>query len=148
MINKEEELKRLRDRWYLINDFMNQTYKELNIYNWSKKNVDEAYEKGKLNVLRSGNNDFTMMIKEMPLVDRIQLKKILYKELNEGIEDVEGFYRDKLVKVLAKKKITTSDEFELVQCYLKNVINIGKVVDEGNELISIYNKYIIKNFVS
>jgi hypothetical protein len=145
-MRNEEELMRLKTRWYLFNDFMNHTYKEQNIYNSIKKSIDEAYENGKINILRSVNKDIDRDLKEMPLIDRIQLKKILYKELNEGTEDIEGFYRDKLLKVLAKKKITTSDEFELVQCYLKNEISIEKVEDTDNILQKLYTDYIKRNY--
>jgi hypothetical protein len=145
-MRNEEELMRLKTRWYLFNDFMNHTYKEQTIYNSIKKSIDEAYENGKINILRSVNKDIDRDLKEMPLIDRIQLKKILYKELNEGTEDIEGFYRDKLLKVLAKKKITTSDEFELVQCYLKNEISIEKVEDTDNILQKLYTDYIKRNY--
>lgn len=145
-MRNEAELKLLRDRWYIFNDFMNYTYKEQNIYNSIKKSVDDAYEQGKINILRSLNKDINRDLKEMPLVDRITLKKILHSQLGEGIEDVEGFYKNKLIKILTNNKITTSDEFELVQCYLKGVVEIGKIEDKDNLLQKLYTDYIKKNY--
>lgn len=146
-MNKDEELLYLKKRWYLYYSFMIKYPEAYSLLtSFAKKNIDDAFEKGKINILRSGNKDITSDLKEMPLVDRIQFKKILYKELNEGIEDVEGFYRDKLIKIINKKKLTTSDEFELVQCYLKNEISIDKVEDIDNILQKLYVDYIKRNY--
>lgn len=146
-MNKIEEIEYLKRRWYLYYNFMSK-YPEAHslLTSFVKKNIDDAFENGKINILRSGNKDITSDLKHMPLSDRIQLKKILYKELNEGIEDVESFYRDKLIKVLTKKRITTSDEFELVQSYLKDEINIGKVDDVDGKLNKLYFDYIDRNY--
>ena len=112
--NKNLEMDRLYQRWYLYYEYMINTYGNENIFSKTKKLIDEAFEKRNLVQLRAANKDINTMFKEMPYKDMNILLKLFKEKLGEDISIIEQKNIQKINSILKRGKIKTPQEYELV----------------------------------
>ena len=142
-VNKIKELKYLRDKMYLYMDYLITNYGNAEIYAQTRKNVDKAFEEGNLKVLKSGENDIHEHIRGMPLKDAFILMNLFKEKLGEDISKFENKRLKSIEGVLARRRIKTVIEYELLMNRVDEIFSDVSKVEELkliNELLIGYEK--------
>jgi len=116
---KEMELKMLRDKCLLYNQFMvekgglppqlAEAYKE------SNRLIEKAYAEGNPKPLKVMNNDIdNQVLQHMPLKMVTDLKKLFKEKLDINFEVVNKAIGKAIDKVLKRGKIINAEEYELL----------------------------------
>lgn len=142
------ELKTLRDKCLLFNQFMSEkgglppqlaeAYKE------SNKLIESAYLEGKKKPLKSMSADIDdQVIRHMPLSMAQELKNLFKEKLNIDYDVVDNARLKVIEKLLKKGKISKPDEYELLLNRVDEIYadtNREDEVKRINELLAAYHK--------
>lgn len=145
---KTMELKTLRDKCLLFNQFMSEkgglppqlaeAYKE------SNKLIESAYLEGKIKPLKSMSADIDdQVIRHMPLSMAQELKSLFKEKLNIDYDVVDKARMKVIEKLLKKGKISNRDEYELLLNRVDEIhadTNREDEVKRLNELLAAYHK--------
>lgn len=145
---KRMELKKLRDKCLLFNQFMiekggmpsalAEAYKE------SNRLIEKAYADGDPKPLKAMNKDIdNQVLKHMPLQMSIELKKTFKEKLGINFDAVDRVYEKAIEKVLKKGKIVNAEEYELLLNRVEEIYADANREDEVkslNELLAAYHK--------
>lgn len=116
---KNMELKALRDKCLLFNEFMveggyfpnelAEAFKDSNLL------IEAAYKDGKIKPLKSMSNDIdSQVIRHMPLAMVLKLKAFCKEKLDINFEAVDKARIKMIEKILKKGKISNPEEYGLV----------------------------------
>ena len=145
---KTMELKILRDKCILFNQFMSEKGglppQLAKAYLESNKLIELAYLEGKIKPLKSMSADIDdQVIKHMPLYMAQELKSLFKEKLNIDYDVVDKARMKVIVKLLKKGKITKPDEYELLFNRVDEIYADPSKADEVkrlNELLAAYHK--------
>jgi len=142
------ELKKLRDKCILFNQFMIERGaipKELvGAYIESNRLLESAYQEGKIKPLRAASNDIDdQVIRHMPLSMALELKSFFKAKLGIDLDVFEKARLKSIEKVLKKGKINNPQEYELLLNRVDEIhLDVSKVeeIERLNNLLITYDK--------
>lgn len=143
---KTEELKKLRDKCLLFNQFMIEkggfppqladSFKNANNL------IETAYKEGNIQSLKTMSMDIdNQVLKEMPISMSIELKKLFKEKLDIDFDFIDKALNKALNKILAKGKISDISEYELLHNRVDEIysdINKAEEVEKINKLLAGY----------
>jgi len=142
------ELKRLRDKCILFNQFMIEKGgipKELaGVYTQSNRLLESAYQEGKVKPLRVASNDIDDQVtRHMPLSMLLELKSFFKSKLGYDFQFFEDARLKAIEKVLKRGKINDPQEYELLLNRVEEVhLDASKAgeIELLNRLLIFYDK--------
>lgn len=145
---KVTELKELRDKCILFNQFMIEKGtipKELvDAYTESNRLLESAYQEGKIKPLRAASNDIDdQVVRHMPLSMALELKSFFKAKLGIDFDIFERARLKSIEKILKKGKINNPQEYELILNRVDEVyLDISKAeeIERLNNLLITYDK--------
>lgn len=126
------EIEYLKKRILIFCDFFISKYGDTYIFKPTalKNETLKDYSNKDYKSLRDTNKENNMMLREMPLLDALELRKILKKKLNEDIDSLEKKRMSLIKSIIKKGKINNHFEFELMKEREEELFNQNGDEDE------------------
>lgn len=123
---ESNELELLRNKCLLFNSFLidkgGLSPELIESYKESNRLIEKAYEEGKIKPLKSMSIDIDdQVIRHMPLSMATELKLLFKKNLDIDFNVVDKKREKKIEKIIKRGKITSPDEYELLNNYADEI---------------------------
>ncbi|OWP82635.1 hypothetical protein BWK59_14820 [Flavobacterium davisii] len=127
------EIELLRDKILLFNDFLIEKLgmpKEFFIE--TNNLIEKAYQEKNMKVLKSGDKEIYLHLKEMSLEMQLELKALFKEKLDLDLDILQKLFDKSIEKIIKRGKILTDDEYRIL-------------LDKMNDLTEIKSEEEIKN---
>lgn len=101
--------------------------------------VNKAYDEKNIKILKAGERDIYVNVKEMPLKMQLELKQIYKEKLDLDLEIFQKLFSKKIDEIIKKGLIKNDDEYRLLLEKMDNTTEY-KTDDE----IKLINKMLIE----
>jgi hypothetical protein len=134
-----EKFELLKNKILLFYDFLiNNSDMPKEFFTEAIELVNIAYNEKNMKVLKSGDSDMYMNIKEMPLKMQLQLKEIFKEKLDLDLDILQKLFDKNIEKIIKRGKILNDDECRLL---LDKMDNISE--NKTDEEINLINMMLI-----
>lgn len=103
--------------------------------------VNKAYHEKNMKVLKAGDSDMYLHIKEMPLQMQLELKELFKEKLDLDLDILQKQFEKSIVKIIKRGKILNDDEYRLILDKMDNLTE-PKTDDEIEEMNKMLIDYI------
>lgn len=91
--------------------------------------VNKAYNEKNIKILKSGDSDIYLNVKEMPLKMQLELKEIFKEKLDLDLDILQKLFDKNIEKIIKRGKILNDDEYRLLLDKTDNLTEV-KTDDE------------------
>lgn len=95
--------------------------------------VNKAYNEKNIKILKSGDSDIYLNVKEMPLKMQLELKEIFKEKLDLDLDILQKLFDKNIEKIIKRGKILNDDEYRLLLDKTDNLTEV-KTDDEIKKL--------------
>ncbi len=116
---KKKEFEFLRDKCLLFNEFMEKkmiiSSEIINAFKNSNDLIIKACENRHTKILREGNREVDLQIRELPLYLALELDKLFQEKLGISIDSINKKMEKEIQKVIKRGKILNEEEYRLIK---------------------------------
>jgi len=135
-----EDIEILRNKILLFNEFL---VERLGIpsefFIETNDLIEKAYQEKNMKVLKSGDKEIYLQLKEMPLEMKLELKELFKEKLDLDI--LEKLFDKNIEKIIKRGIILNDDEYRILVDKMDNLIEIKSEteIQKINTLLSEYS---------
>ncbi len=136
-----EKFELLKNKILLFYDFLiNNSDMPKEFFTEAIELVNIAYNEKNMKVLKSGDSDMYMNIKEMPLKMQLQLKEIFKEKLDLDLDILQKLFDKNIEKIIKRGKILNDDEYRILLDKMDNLTE-AKTEDEIKKINALLIDY-------
>jgi hypothetical protein len=102
--------------------------------------IEIAYQEKNMKVLKSGDKEIYLQLKEMPLKMQLELKEIFKEKLNLDLDILEKLFDKSIQKIIKRGKILNDDEYIILLNKMDNLTEV-KTDDEIKKMNTLLIEY-------
>lgn len=137
-------IKRIRDRFYIIYNYIIETQGSNFFFEECKRKIDIAYEQSDQRSLKRADKEIDVWLVEMfPPKEKLEVSKLLKGKLNEDTNKADINRIRNIDRILKRGRINTLKEFSLVQQRVEEIYDdyTKKLeVEKLNKLLANFHK--------
>lgn len=125
-----ENIELLKNKILLFNDFLVEKLGMPREFFIETNNLIEmAYQEKNVKVLKSGDKEIYLQLKEMPLQMQLELKELFKRKLNLDLDVLQKLFDKNIEKIIKRGKILNDDEYRILLDRMDNLTAV-KTEDE------------------
>lgn len=136
-----ENLELLKNKILLFNEFLIEKLGMPREFFIETNNLIEvAYQEKNTKVLKSGDKEIYLQLKEMPLEKQLELKELFKEKLDINLDILQKLFEKSIEKIIKRGKILNDDEYRLLLDKIDNLTEI-KTEDEIKKINTLLVDY-------
>ena len=137
-----ENIEQLKTKFLLFNDFLIKRLKFSDNF-FNNELLNKAVQEKNIKVLKSGNIEINLLVKEMSLEMQLELKDLFKDKLDLDLDIFQKLFDKNIEKIIKRGKISNDDEYRLLLDRMDNLTEVKTKEDIkkiNNLLIDYSNK--------
>ena len=138
-----ESIELLKNKLFLFNNFLIERLgMPSEFFTETNQLIEKAYNEKNIKVLKSGEKEIYLQLKEMSPQNQLELKELFKQKLNIDISFQEELFDQSIKKILKRGKINSDEEYLILMDKMDNLkeIKTNNQIRKINKLLLEYQK--------
>ncbi len=138
-----ESIELLKNKLFLFNNFLIERLgMPSEFFTETNQLIEKAYNEKNIKVLKSGEKEIYLQLKEMSPQNQLELKELFKQKLNIDISFQEELFDQSIGEILKRGKINSDEEYLILMDKMDNLkeIKTNNQIRKINKLLLEYQK--------